>query len=473
MKLYAFVLICVLLAAGGAQGSEQPAAAAPDLSGIKVLDLATAQGIALKDNPSMAAAMARVWQARARVRQAAAAWWPSLDLTGSGSHVRLPDSYLQLSPAAASSCPQPGGQSYDEYTAGIHAAWVLFDGFYRSFSQQQASFGERSAMAARRDARRLLIFSVARAFLHEQLAQTKVRIARADKDFYGQQLRDAENRYKVGTGARGDVLNIKVQINSARTSLMLARREFEATGYGLAALLGLPGAVFPPGIALAPLDRNLDISGQEEKPEPLIKEALALRPDVRRLEMQLHESGAAAGIAKAQFYPKLQLAGAVNGVRFGDAALGSEDFGNTVSLSLAWNLFAGGADQARLFEARQKQRETGFALANLRNQVAAEIRQDIARLAAAREQVRLQRDSVKLVEANRDLAKHEYEAGEASLVRLNEAQRDLTTTHSRLAQALVAFHLARQNLLAATGRNLARFEQQAGTQANAKGGTGQ
>ncbi|VAW36817.1 hypothetical protein MNBD_DELTA04-366 [hydrothermal vent metagenome] len=461
MKPYIFVLIFALLAAGG----EQPAAAAPALSGIKVLDLATAQGIALKDNPSMAAAMARVRQARARVRQAAAAWWPSLDLSAGASHVRLPDSYLPLSPAAAS-YPQSGGQSYDEYAAGIQAAWVLFDGFYRSFSQKQADWGEKSAMAARRDARRLLISAVARAFLNAQLARTNVRIARADKDFYGQQLRDAENRYKVGTGARGDVLNIKVQINSAKTSLLLASREFEATGYGLAALLGLPGAVLPPGIDLAPLDRNFDTGGREEDPEPLIDEALAQRPDVRRLEMQLQESKAAAGAARARFYPRLQLAGAVNGVRLGDAALSSEDLGNTVSLDLAWNLFAGGADRARLFAARQKQQETGFTLADLRNQVAAEIRQDIARLAAAREQVRLQRDSVKLVAENRDLAKNEYEAGETSLVRLNEAQRDLTTTHSRLAQALVAFHLARQNLLAATGRNLARFEKQTKTQAN-------
>lgn len=460
MKPYIFVLMFVLLAAGG-----QPAAAAPVLARTKVLDLATAQGIALRDNPSMAAAMARVRQARARVRQAAAAWWPSLDLTASGSHVRLPDSFLLLSQTADASYPQSDGLNYDEYNAGIRAAWVLFDGFYRSFSQKQASFDEKSARAASRDARRLLVSSMARAFLHAQLAQTKVRIARADKDFYGQQLRDAENRYKVGTGAWGDVLNIKVQINSAETSLMLAGREFEAAGYGLAALMGLPDAVLPRGIKLAPLDRNLDTGGHEENPEPLIDEALARRPDVRRLEMQLHESEAATGAAKALFYPKLQLAGAVNGVRLGDAALSGKDFGNTVSLSLAWNLFSGGADQDRLFEARQKQREIGLTLANFRNQVAAEIRQDIARLAAAREQVRLQRDSVKLVEENRDLAKNEYEAGQTSLVRLNEAQRDLTTTHSRLAQALVAFHLARQNLLAATGRNLARFEKLTGTPA--------
>jgi outer membrane protein TolC len=89
--------------------------------------------------------------------------------------------------------------------------------------------------------------------------------------------------------------------------------------------------------------------------------------------------------------------------------------------------------------------------------VASEVRQDIALLAAAREQVRLQRESVGLVEQNRELAQSEYEAGSASLVRLNEAQRDLTTTYGRLAQALVGYHLARQRLLSATGHNLEPF----------------
>ena len=68
------------------------------------------------------------------------------------------------------------------------------------------------------------------------------------------------------------------------------------------------------------------------------------------------------------------------------------------------------------------------------------------------------RETVQLVQENRDLAQNEYEAGQAALVRLNEAQRDLITTHGRLAQALVSYHLATQHLLSATGRNLAAFD---------------
>ncbi|NOQ47270.1 MAG: hypothetical protein GQ559_11485, partial [Desulfobulbaceae bacterium] len=200
------------------------------------------------------------------------------------------------------------------------------------------------------------------------------------------------------------------------------------------------------------------VSSEEENAEALIEEALSLRPDVRQLELQVKGTEAATGQAKAPFYPKVQLAGAVNGVRQGDIELTGDDLGNTVSINLAWNLFSGGADKARLFEAQQKKREASLTLINLRNQVASEVRQNLALLAAASEQVRLQRESVGLVEENRDLAKNEYEAGEASLVRLNEAQRDLSTTFGRLAQALVSYHLAWQRLLSVTGRNLTPFQ---------------
>ena len=107
-----------------------------------------------------------------------------------------------------------------------------------------------------------------------------------------------------------------------------------------------------------------------------------------------------------------------------------------------------------MVEAQHAQREASYNLASLRNSVAAEIRQDFALLAAAKEQVQLQQQSVELVKENRQLAQNAYEAGEAPLIQLNEAQKDLNTTASRLAQALVAYQRAQQQLLEASGRNL-------------------
>ncbi len=459
VKQYYFLLIMALflVITGTAYGEEQKNAAGPDLSGIDLLDLQTAQKLALESNPSMNAALERVEQAKARVSQAAASWWPILDLTGSGGQTRMSDNAWQSSQALANIYGQSVDRTSDNYAMGVQASWILFDGFYRSLRNEQAKYGEQSSGAGRRDAQRLLARAVAEAFFSAQLAQTKVKIAEADMEFYTKQLQDAQNRFDVGAGPWGDVLNIKVQLNSAKTNNMLSRREFEATVYGLAALMGVQGAEFPGHVELSPLDTDFDINVPEDQTQQLIDEALELRPDVKAMILRVKEAEIGTEMAMAPYYPKLQLTGAVNGARQGDVSLTGDDFGNSLLLNLSWNLFAGGADKARTVEAEHGYREAKYILANLRNQVASEIRRDTALLEAAREQVRLQRESVKLVEENRDLARNEYEAGEASLVRLNEAQRDLTTTYSRLAQSLVAFHQARQRLLASTGRNIDGF----------------
>ncbi len=451
-----FLLLCLvavfLVTNGWAADTEHPSG--PEMAGIKVLDLATAQRIALASNPDMAASLARIEQARARVNQALAAWWPNLDLSAGGTKTRLSDNAYEAKEVFALLSGEPADRTTDNFNAALKATWVLFDGFYRNYTIEQARFAEKGSTAARRDAQRLLALNVAEAFFNAQLAQTRVDIAEADRKFYASQLGDAQNRYEVGVGKWGDVLNIKVQLNSAKTSLMLGRRQFEAASYGLAALMGIPDAVFPKAMRLAELDRNIRFEADNEEPEELIAQALAARPDIQRLQIMTEEAKAGRGRAEAASYPRVQVFGTVNGDRYGDPALGIDDFGNTIGVSLAWNLFRGGADRARVVEAGHREREAGYTLAALRNSVAAEVRQDLALLAAAEEQVRLQRESVDLVKENRDLAKNEYEAGEASLVRLNEAQRDLTTTYGRLAQALVSYHQARHRLLAATGKNI-------------------
>jgi outer membrane protein TolC len=452
------ILFCCLgTLVGAAERQEGPV----DLTAIKVLDLRTAQTIALAANPNIAAAQARVEQARARVSQAAATWWPSLDLSGGGARQHLSDHSYQTTNTLYSRLGVSTDQTTDNYSANLQATWLLFDGFYRHFKEQQATYDQLSVDAALTDSQRLLVTSVAEAFLNAQLAQTYIDIARADETFYTRQLEDAQNRFKVGAGPWGDVLNIKVQVNSAKTSLIRSQREFEAAGYGLAALMGLPEATFPSHLRLESLDKDRTATRSQGNPDQLIKDALAIRPDIQRLENVVKQTEATTGMAKAPFYPKVQIAGALEGAKEGDMGLTSDDFGNTVAMNMSWNLYAGGGDKARLIEAEQARREAGYTLAGLRNSVAAEIRQDLALLAAAEEQVRLQRESVKLVEENRDLAQNEYEAGEASLVRLNEAQRDLITTYGRMAQALVGHQLAEQRLLSATGRNLAALNSQA------------
>jgi len=450
MKKLLLLLLIFSLTASPCLSNESVKKTSIDLNDIEVLDLHTAQLLAIQTNPGIRAAEARLAQAKAAVKQAAAAFWPSVDATASLGSKYLSDAEFEILQRSGAS-----DQSYDLSSAGLQATWVLFDGFLRKFQLKQLEFAEKSSLAAHKDSQRLLLSAVAKAFLNSQFIQTRIKIAGADKEFYQQQLRDATNRFEIGTGSKGAVLNFKVQLNSAISSLLANNREYEASTYGLAALLALPHGVLPKTMVLSELDKdyNPDIN-LENNIQSLIDEAMNARPDLRALTMQSHQVEAIVEQTKSAYWPKISLQGNVQGASQGNINLSSDELGGSISLNAAWNLYSAGADKARVEEAKQKQREIVYSLDDLRNQVASEIQQEVALLKAALEQVDLQRESVKLVEENRQLAQSDYDAGAASLVRLNEAQRDLTNTYGRLAQALVNYQLTRQRLLAATGRNL-------------------
>jgi len=413
----------------------------------KTIDLQEAQQIALQGNPSIGAAQARIEQAKAKVKQAEAAWQPSVDAISSfGLSYKIDSGPYSDSTGKNSQL-------------GLQASWLLFDGYARKFQELQAKHSESASVEGKLDSQRLLLSSVADAFFNAQLAKTSIDIADADQKFYEQQLDDAQHRFDAGAGSWGDVLNIKVQVNAAKNSVLAGQRDYAAARSGLAALLGIEDADLP---ELAELDKSCgpSLGGRAEDAETLISKALQQRPDYQQLTMQIKAAEAAVRLAETDDAPKVRVQGQVGGSSQDKLFPESDDLGSTLTLSMSWNLYSGGAVEAAAVTARQAKREAVYSRAALRNSIAAEVRQDMTKLAAAKQQVQLQKDTVALVEENRKLAKSEYEAGAASLTRLNEAQRDLTATHGRLAQAIVACHQAENQLLAAAGSNLEPFSKE-------------
>ncbi len=415
---------------GGEEAEEAPQS--------EILDLAKAQQLALKGNPSLGAAQARIEQAKARIDQAMAADKPSIDAVASLGGQANTDTFVGSS------------------SLGLQASWLLFDGHARKFQQEQAQYGEQSSREAKRNSQRLLLAAVADAFFNLQLARNSIEIAKSDQDFYKKQLSDAQHRFEAGTGAWGDILNIRVQVNAAQSAVIAGERDYEFALSGVAALLAVPDDLLA-AHELAPLEAIPEHSELNEEVTDLVQEALVTRPDLKRLSWQLKAADAGIQQAGAVNSPRLQLRGQMGSRSQSRIIPERDDLGVELGLNLSWNLYSGGATQAALAEARQAKREARYGTADLANSIEHEVRQAYTLLRAAKKQVQLQQDSVNLVKENRELARDEYEVGSTSLVRLNEAQRDLTSTSGRLAQALVGFHQARHRLLAAMGKNTESF----------------
>ena len=453
-------LLLIFVSSGTAGGPTNPSAPVPAPSALPaVLDLTTAQQIALKANPSLAAAGERVVQAAQRLRQSQAAWWPRIDATALGSRnwQAESDREIQLQtarlfdPGAAIDDPE------DFYRTGLSATWLLFDGFARKYRIAGARFGLDESSYARDDAQRLLLTAVAEAFYNAQLLKEGIHIAEADEEFNQRQVVEAEARYRVGTGSWSDVLNFKVQVNSAKSSVIQARQAYEVALYGLVALMGYAGGAFPQTVTLAELTPATAAELAQPAVIPLIEASFAQRPDIQQQINLVARTGTEIKQAQGAFWPQIDAFGRVEGERSEDTAFEGDDFGNALGFNLTYNLFAGGQDRAQVDEIRSRRNEAEDLLASLRNDVAAEIRQILAQLTSARDRLRLEQQNAELVKENRDLVETEYAAGQASLVRLNDAQRQLTQANVRLAQARVALRQAWVRLDAATGAILTDF----------------
>lgn len=430
----------------------------PDtLKQIDVLDLPTAVAIALAENPDLQTARARVLQARQAVEEARSAYWPRLDATASGARVSLSDRDLQTQQQTAAFFNSSIEDPQEYYSASLSASWLLFDGFARKFNLAGAKYAEQATEAGRADAQRLLLEAVTQTYLSAQLAQENILIEKADLEFNQRQLDEARLRYQVGTGALSDVLNFEIRVNTANTGIISANQNFRARMIALAALLGLPESDLPDQMELAPLAPPTPAELADPQIDELVELAFRLRPDLQQSEWSVERATANVKVARGDYYPTLSVLASLDGERTDDPSFETDDFGNSVGVSISYNIFAGGLYRARYQRAKASLYEAEKTMETVRIDTSSTVRTAVTRLRSAQNQLPLQRSNAELVQRNRDLVEKEYKAGVGSLVRLNEAQRDLVTAQVRLAIARVALHQAWYELQSATGEILTIF----------------
>lgn len=424
-----------------------------DWSRITILDLKTAQRFAMADNPSIQATVVRIQQAKERISQARAAYWPRLDATASASRVWMPDNEYQdnlysariFDPGATIDDPQ------DYYQAGLTTTWLLFDGFERRYRNRQALNAKDQTISASDDARRLLLSSVSLSFLSAKLAQENIDIASTEEAFFLDLLEDAKNKRHIGTGSLSDELNFQIQTNAAIADRIQAQGAYRTALHSLAALLGLADASLPPHVELEPLEEASPEEMQVPDTEQMIAYALEHRPEILQGQLEIQNASLEKKIANSNYAPTINLTASVKGEREEDTRFEGDDFGSTIGLNMTFNLFSGGLYRAQSREAMQKEIEARKLLEAQKINITTEIRTTSTNVITFQTQLRLQQSITRLSQKNRDLVEKEYKAGQASLVRLNESQRELTSAQNRTALALVALRQSWWALMSETG----------------------
>ncbi|WP_298326408.1 efflux transporter outer membrane subunit [Asticcacaulis sp.] len=340
------------------------------------------------------------------------------------------------------------GTDTESYSADIGASWEL-DLFGRVRSLSNAALNTYFASAENQKAAKLsLISSVATAWLTLGADQEQLRLSRETLRLREESLSLTQKRFDLGATdalglrqeqtlteqARADVAQLEALVQQDKNALrLLVGVEVEAAN--------LPNAL-PENAVLSDL------------PVGLPSEVLLKRPDVVAAEFDLKAANANIGAARAAFFPRISLTGAVGKASTDLNKLfdGADTWSFAPSISVP--IFAGGANIAGL-ESSKKARD--IALATYEKSIQTAFR-DVADALAVRSTIDTRLTAqTRVVEAASEteaLSRARFDRGVDSRLTLTDAQRTLYGAQQGLITTRLTRALNLTRLYAATGGGL-------------------
>lgn len=472
-----------VLAAESAYADANDSGQAADPLPTGELTLETARAIAVRANPDIHAARARLEAAAAHLEEAVSRYYPTVTFSHNSARTFLtPASRNRLNTLLVSSQPVPldvdinspnpvlttllnalrrpyynnatskgNSNSFSEHSTALTFSWTAFDGFIRDAQILATQYLERAAEQSLYDLQRLIVHAVDTAYYQVQLAEEQLRIARADELFSREQFEETEKLMAAGRATAADVGNFRVRMLTAQAAVTRAGGVRETGRVVLAELVGRESSMLPDDVGLSPLAEESDEDMTLPGVDPWLDTAVQKRPDIAQLEYILDSEYEYIRAVQGQFSPSLLLSGSWGFDRSSNIAYSVQDQSAAAAMELRWELFSGGSREARLRAAEATKSEAQAMLNRLRLAVHSQVRAAVIDLEEAQTQILLQRENLTTARENRRVVQAAYLAGKETLTRLNEVQRDFIQADVNLTLARIRLRQAWSDLTAAAG----------------------
>lgn len=408
-----------------------------DLSWWEVYKDPVLQGLiaeALARNYTLEQAIAAVQQAEQFVTIAGAPLWPSVGANFDGSYV---DGSRQTSP------PQGKGGLWN---LGLSASWLI-DIWGETRRSQEAALATyyatedfRNGIAAG------LISAVAQAYLQLREFDLELEITQQNLLDRKQTLDLFQKRLEGGIASELEVAAAQADYSNIESAVPALERSISIQENALCVLLARNPGPIERGKAL------VELQPPPEVPAGLPSSLLERRPDVSQAEQNLVAANAQIGVAKAQFFPQLDLTGTFG---FASADLG-ELFKSGASVwsvggGLFQPIFQGGAIEANYAASEASWRA---ARANYL-QVVLQAFAEVANALISIQKLQLQRASLETAVTSFQervrLSNLRYDNGLSSYLEVLNAQQDLYPAQLNLARTQLEQALAVVDLYQALG----------------------
>ncbi|HEY0863317.1 MAG TPA: efflux transporter outer membrane subunit [Lacunisphaera sp.] len=374
---------------------------------------------ALNANQTLAAAAARVEQARAAAGIARSSYLPSVGLNPSVNRSRGSRTTDNVQPVAESTT----------YRAALDATWEL-DLFGRVRRLSEGARAEAAASAADFENVRLaLTAEVAASYFSLRALDRETALVNDGVGLRRKTLELVNSRRTNGAATDFDVARAEAELAATEADAAALANRRAALQNALAVLLGEAA----PSYQLSAVSDQL--SSPPAVPAGLPSELLERRPDIAAAESSLAASNARIGVAKAAFFPAISLTGSF-GFASGDIdrLTNSDSKLWSIGPSLYLPIFQGGRNKANLARSRAAYEES-VALFRQRVLVAfREVQDALTATQLLADQAAAQDRAVAAARRAGELAQTRYDAGYVNYFEVIDAQRTVLTAERASVQ---------------------------------------
>jgi outer membrane protein, multidrug efflux system len=224
-------------------------------------------------------------------------------------------------------------------------------------------------------------------------------------EYQNKSLTLVQNRHTGGVASGLDVAQQETLLNSTRTQATLLRRQRAQFEHAIAALVGVPASSF--SVPVKPLEL-----APPAVPIGVPSDVLERRPDIAQSERQMATQNAQIGVAKAAYYPGINLSA---GGGFENTALGSIIGASTgfwaLGANVAETVLSGGRRRAEVDFARSGY---GASVANYRQTVLTafqEVEDSLSGLSVLAEAAETQQQAVNAAQRALQISNDRYTGG--------------------------------------------------------------
>lgn len=263
-----------------------------------------------------------------------------------------------------------------------------------------------------------------------------------------EQVKKAENLYRLGSVTISDVLKAKVQLGKDKLALIDAQNQLKQAESRLNQTLGLPL-----NVPLKIVD-SLEQAGEEVDYEEITASALENHPQILMAISEIERAEGVLSMAKGGRLPKVSISGGYSWTdeKASEAKnLFDRDYTWTIGGTVTLPLFDGLSTKANIREAQEGLINAQLKLKQTQRKVELDIQEALLEMTKAKESLKVTVESLSAAGEDLRLAQEKYKLGSVTMLELLDAQASYSSIQASWVEALYAYRLAQAEMERALG----------------------